>query len=431
MAPDQEARCGGSTARVVGMAARETSRRNPATRVLAALSGASLVLGLGSLAVVSPAAAADYPTWAEVEAAKGDTAATQRQVDRVVASLDGLEKTAAARSDDAVAAAQADAEAEAALAAASQAADQLADRAARAAASADEAHQQAGRLAGRLFLTGGTQSMSSELFASDDPDAVLYRLGALTQLGDRWQNVLSDATASSNTVASLSAQASAAATERDSLAREARTAADTATAAQARADAEVTSATEQSTELYAQLATLKDTSAEVEQRYRTGVAARAAYEAQQKAARRAAAEAEAARTPSAPAGGAETSSGGSGSAGSGSGSAGGGSTAPPSGAVDDPAGAKAFAATLVGTGSEYTCLVQLWNKESGWRTTASNPGSGAYGIPQSLPGNKMASVAFDWQTNYRTQVTWGVGYIRQSYGTMCGAWAHSVANDWY
>lgn len=85
-----------------------------------------------------------------------------------------------------------------------------------------------------------------------------------------------------------------------------------------------------------------------------------------------------------------------------------------------------------GWGSDqFSCLVSLWNKESGWRTTASNPSSGAYGIPQSLPGNKMASAGADWQTNPRTQITWGLGYIADVYGTPCSAWAHSQATNWY
>ncbi|HEX8303700.1 MAG TPA: ubiquitin-like domain-containing protein [Jatrophihabitans sp.] len=79
---------------------------------------------------------------------------------------------------------------------------------------------------------------------------------------------------------------------------------------------------------------------------------------------------------------------------------------------------------------QFSCLVSLWNKESGWRTTAANP-SGAYGIPQSLPGSKMASAGSDWRTSARTQITWGLGYIASVYGTPCSAWAHSQATNWY
>ncbi len=77
------------------------------------------------------------------------------------------------------------------------------------------------------------------------------------------------------------------------------------------------------------------------------------------------------------------------------------------------------------------CLTALWNKESGWNVYATNPSSGAYGIPQSLPGSKMASAGADWRTNPATQIRWGLGYIRSSYGSPCGAWGHSQATGWY
>ena len=80
--------------------------------------------------------------------------------------------------------------------------------------------------------------------------------------------------------------------------------------------------------------------------------------------------------------------------------------------------------------SEFSCLVSLWNRESGWNTHAANP-SGAYGIPQALPGSKMSSAGGDWQNSYETQITWGLGYISGSYGSPCGAWAHSNAYNWY
>ena len=79
---------------------------------------------------------------------------------------------------------------------------------------------------------------------------------------------------------------------------------------------------------------------------------------------------------------------------------------------------------------QFTCLVQLWNKESGWRTNAANP-SGAYGIPQALPGSKMASAGPNWQTDAHTQIVWGLDYIQGRYGTPCGAWAHSQSSNWY
>jgi len=101
----------------------------------------------------------------------------------------------------------------------------------------------------------------------------------------------------------------------------------------------------------------------------------------------------------------------------------------------DPGTAQAIAYSMVlerGWGDdEFACLVALWNKESGWRVGAYNAGSGAYGIPQALPGSKMASAGADWETNPATQITWGLGYISGRYGTPCGAWGHSQAKGWY
>ena len=76
-------------------------------------------------------------------------------------------------------------------------------------------------------------------------------------------------------------------------------------------------------------------------------------------------------------------------------------------------------------------FLRLVQRESNWNPTAQNPSSGAYGIPQSLPGSKMASVGSDWRTNPATQITWGLNYISGRYGTPCGALAHSNSVGWY
>jgi hypothetical protein len=94
--------------------------------------------------------------------------------------------------------------------------------------------------------------------------------------------------------------------------------------------------------------------------------------------------------------------------------------------------ARALAASRYGWGEgEFSCLNQLWNRESGWSVSAFNAGSGATGIPQSLPGSKMASAGSDWATNAATQISWGLDYIKGSYGTPCAAWGHSEAMNWY
>ena len=109
-------------------------------------------------------------------------------------------------------------------------------------------------------------------------------------------------------------------------------------------------------------------------------------------------------------------------------------TAPAAG-VPDPGTAQAIAFDMIagyGWGQgEFDCLVALWNKESHWNVYAHNKSSGAYGIPQALPGDKMASAGADWASNPATQITWGLGYVAGRYGTPCTAWGHSQAKGWY
>jgi hypothetical protein len=81
--------------------------------------------------------------------------------------------------------------------------------------------------------------------------------------------------------------------------------------------------------------------------------------------------------------------------------------------------------------SQFSCLQSLWEHESGWNVTAENPTSGAYGIPQALPGSQMSSVGSDWQTNAATQIRWGLSYIQRRDGSPCGAWAHEESVNWY
>jgi len=107
----------------------------------------------------------------------------------------------------------------------------------------------------------------------------------------------------------------------------------------------------------------------------------------------------------------------------------------PAVAVNDPAGAQAYAASQLATygwgPDQMQCLQTLWTKESDWTTTATNPSSGAYGIVQSLPAEKMASSGADYLTNYRTQINWGLNYIKLSYASPCGALDFHLAHNWY
>jgi hypothetical protein len=80
---------------------------------------------------------------------------------------------------------------------------------------------------------------------------------------------------------------------------------------------------------------------------------------------------------------------------------------------------------------QYACLYPLWDRESGWDVYAYNAGSGAYGIPQALPGSRMAIAGPDWQTSAVTQIRWGLEYIQDTYGSPCGAWDHEESDGWY
>ncbi|WP_141581971.1 lytic transglycosylase domain-containing protein [Actinomadura sp. WMMA1423] len=86
---------------------------------------------------------------------------------------------------------------------------------------------------------------------------------------------------------------------------------------------------------------------------------------------------------------------------------------------------------IKGWGRCWPSLLTLWNHESGWNERAENPSSGAYGIPQALPGSKLASAGADWRTSSPTQIAWGLGYIKARYKDPCGAWAWWQAHNWY
>lgn len=88
---------------------------------------------------------------------------------------------------------------------------------------------------------------------------------------------------------------------------------------------------------------------------------------------------------------------------------------------------------------QWSCMDKLISKESGWKVNARNSSSGAFGLPQALPGSKMASAGADWETNPVTQVKWMINYIYWSKkfwngeekGNACSAWNHSQSKGWY
>jgi hypothetical protein len=121
--------------------------------------------------------------------------------------------------------------------------------------------------------------------------------------------------------------------------------------------------------------------------------------------------------------------------GTGAGSTGGGGIIYVTSTPPDPNTAQSLAYNIMASfgfspQTYFGCLLDIWNRESGWRYDAENA-SGAFGIPQALPGSKMASAGADWETNPATQIKWGLGYIKNVYGNPCAAWAFEEANGYY
>lgn len=368
---------------------------------LGTLSGALVVLlTAGGL---SAAHAVDYPTWDDIEAARANEAATAATIAQLDALLDGLQAEAARLGDEAVARESEFAAASTALQAAEATAARLDRQAREAEIAARRSAELAAQFAAALYRSGGADVTTTLLVSgTDETDDLLYRLGALGRVGEQAALALERAELDRNAARSLSDQAAVARDERDRLAAEAQDAADRARAASDAADAAVAEHQARLSVLYEQLASLKGTTVFLEQQYRIGQ---------------------------------ENSGPGAGGGGGGSGGGSGGGFVVPGNEVNDVAAAQYFAMVQLASmgfgSSEGNCLIWLWNRESGWRTNAYNASSGAYGIPQALPGSKMANYAADWRTNYQTQVMWGLIYISGRYGSPCAAWAHSQATGWY
>lgn len=360
--------------------------------------------------------AEDYPTWDEVQAAKADVGASEAEAGRITAFVDELEAEAGRLGDAAVSAAAESAIAEQARADAAARASTLAEQASAAEASAEAATTALGRTGAVLARSGGADLGLRLLLDGDASGRLLLGLSRAAQLTSVIGGVAARAEAAEADAASVRDQADLAEAERTRLAAEAERAADAAEDAHAAAQDRVAEQRTALDTLYAQLASLRDRSVEVERQYRIGE-----QEAREREAREAAAAAAAAA--------AEEAAASEGSSGEGF------TPAPPPGVVVDPAGAQAYAAAAVaryGWGDgQYQCLYSLWMRESSWRADAYNVSSGAYGIPQSLPGSKMAAAGADWRTNAATQIEWGLSYIASRYGSPCAAWAHSEAVNWY
>jgi hypothetical protein len=369
------------------------------------IAGAAVMLAVVLAVPVAPVSAEEYPSWDEVAQAKADVASRESEAARITAFVDELEAEAGRLGDAAVEAAAVSATAEAARAAAADRASTLRTASDAAAAEAAATAAQLGRVSAVLARSGGADVTLRLLFDHEHDADLLVGLARAAQLTNVYGGVAQRATAARSEAKALSEQADLAESERTRLASEAAAAADAAREAHEAAEAQVAAQQAALDTLYAQLASLRDRSVELERQYRVGEQA-----AREQAAREAAAAAAAS-------------------------AAAGASGAPPPGVVVDRAAAKAYAASRLpsyGWGSDqFRCLELLWTRESGWRADAYNASSGAYGIPQSLPGSKMASAGADWRTNAATQIDWGLSYIGARYGSPCGAWAHSEAYNWY
>lgn len=372
----------------------------------------------GTVTLASRLKTVDYPSWGDVTAAKANQAATEAAVANITSILAGLEATATTLSNAALARGEEYLVANYNLQAATATATDVAQRADAATANAETMQRQVGALAAQLSKSSGDTSVNL-LLSGNQADNLLYRLGAMSQLTSQTAGMRDAATAAANSAQSLKDQSAVALNERDRLSREAEASLAAAQSAQAAAAAQVAEQRARSTVLYDQLASLKNTTAAIEKDYQTGV-----DEAAAAAARAAAAGS---------GGGNDAGIGSSANGGTGSGS----SWVPSSDSIASPAQAKNIASGMIGSygwgSDQFSCLVQLWNGESGWRVNAYNPSSGAYGIPQSWPANKMADVADDWPTSAQTQLTWGMNYIRSAYGTPCNAWDRWQARSphWY
>lgn len=373
----------------------------------AALAVAVIVFAL--LVGTTTPALADTPSWDDVQNARNDQAAAAELVARIDAELDAAQQRSAASATAALEAARVadDARRRADDAAGRSAA--LEEQVAAAQADADAQRARTGVLASSMYRLQSDGPLVARLLTAADPDDLLDRLGLLETLGAAWSGRAAQVQGAAQVLTTLSDQAALARTAREDAAAEAaRAAADAQSAADAEAAA-VAQLTDQANTLYAQLATLKGTTADLERRYRLAsqVAAQPANPAP---------GSPASGTPAPPAPPVPS---------------------PPGGGtvVVDPAAAKDYARGAIGAygwgQDQFGCLVSLWNRESGWRADALNPSSGAYGIPQALPGDKLASAGADWRTNAATQINWGLSYIAGRYGSPCGAWDHSQRTGWY
>ncbi|MCZ9882514.1 aggregation-promoting factor C-terminal-like domain-containing protein [Arthrobacter sp. B2a2-09] len=414
------------------------------------LSAIIVPLLVASLLQAGPASADDdappsgYPSWAEVQQAQGNEAAASAEVDRINQLMVGLQQKSGELGAAAIKAGTEYAKAHDALQHQQAVTQKLAEASQQAKAKADSLKKATSSLVVKAYESGGFDPGPwSVANAAIEPDNI-QSFALLNRVMDRTAKLHDDALSASQASAAATAQEQAA---RDVLAQldsDAAAKAQAAESARRAAEDSVAATDGQRKTMVAQLASLTSTSAAVAQKYQEGQVALAAYQAAQEAKREAAqraadaaaaaaAAAAASNQPAQQAAPPPISSGGGGS--SGGGSFGGGGGGGGGNVVDDPSGARQYASSRLGAygwgQDQMQCLSLLWTQESSWMTDATNPSSGAYGVAQALPADKYYSAGSDWLSNYRTQIDWGLGYIRDRYGSPCNAWQHEMGFNWY
>lgn len=443
--------------------------RSLATCVVAGLAVAMSLSGAPAMA--EDTGPGGLPSWAAVEKAKGDAAAVAVQISSITQSLDALERESGSLGDAAVLAGAEYATLQAQLDTVSADVARLDAQAQRAAAKAELYKAEAVAVAVQSYKNGGAGFGIFDAIVDLESATSLNGADLMQKIGEHSGARAAMATESQAAAKHLQKTREAARSAYQDLAGQAAAARDGAVAAHSAVSTNIQAQQGQSDTLMAQLAFLNNTSVEKEREFRQAQAAAEDYAQAQEAkrladeaARRSAAE-KASQTLPEPVPGvlpvpvpqpapvqkpvpapqpvpvpepqpepipvpvpqppAPSTPGGSGSL----------TPQIPGGAVNDPAGAQAYASASLGNfgwgQDQFPCLLQLWEKESNWRTNATNPSSGAYGIAQSLPASKYEQAGADWLTNYRTQVRWGLGYIQGRYGSPCKAWKHSQDVGWY
>lgn len=303
--------------------ARRERRRNGRTAPVMVVSAVAIGAVTASLGILQPAMAdEDYPSWDDIQNAKKNETTKKAEIDKVTELISGLQTAADEASRTSMIAAEKHRQAVEALAAAVEREATIRKQADAAAATAKTSKMRAGLLAAHIARTGG-KDFSVDLFLNGDKaDDLLHKLGTASRLSEQSQEIYRQAEQDRNTADSLAKQADAAATERSKLADEARRAADAADAAARAAEAALATQQKNSEELYQQLASLKDTTVELERERADGIAAeKAAAAAAAAAAAKAAAEKAAADKAAAEAGNNGGNNGGSQPSGGGGGSA--------------------------------------------------------------------------------------------------------------